>query len=149
MNRLYWFLGLSAIVVGAGCNTDIVCTRRLKLLEQKCVYISPLDSEDPQVGKVVRDIIEKELVRRNVQLCNSDTATIFISGATFLTVRATSSDGLFGASSSSNQAIESISVVAKDRSGELLLSASYDNKKRFTASKLGREFGSALAEKLR
>jgi len=64
-------------------------------------------------------------------------------------VRATSSDGMFGASSFSNQAIESISVVAKDRDGQLLLSASCDNKKRYTASQLGREFGSALADRLK
>jgi len=100
-------------------------------------------------GRVLRDILEKEQVRRNIQLCNSDSATIFISGVTFLMVRATSSDGMFGASSSSNQAIESISVVAKDRDGQLLLSASYDNKKRYTASQFGRDFGSAPAEKLK
>jgi len=149
MYKLYWFVGFLMIGISAGCNSDIVCTSRLKLLEYKCVYIAPLDSEDPQVGKVLRDILEKELVRKNIQLCNSDSATIFISGATFMTVRATSSDGMFGSSSSSNQAIESISVVAKDRDGELLLSASYDNKKRYTASQLGRDFGSALADKLK
>jgi hypothetical protein len=149
MNRLYWFVGFLFITAAAGCNADIVCTGHLKTLEYKCVYIAPLESEDPQVGKVLRDILEKELVRKKVQLCDPDTATVLISGATFLTVRATSSDGFFGASSSSNQAIESISVVAKDREGKLLLSASYDNKKRYTASKLGREFGSALANKLR
>ena len=149
MNRLYWFLGLLAVLTSAGCNTDIVCTPRLKMLEYKCIYIAPLDSEDPQVGKVIRDVLEKELVRKNVQLCDSDAATIFITGATFLTVRATSNEGLFGASSASNQAIESVSLVAKDRSGELLLSASYDNKERYTATKLGREFGSILAGKLK
>ncbi len=149
MSRLYWFVGLLMIMASAGCNTDIVCTGRLKMLEYKCVYIAPLESEDPHVGKVVRDIIEKELVRRKVQLCDPDTATVFISGATFLTVRATSNEDWFGSSSASNEAIESISVVAKDRSGELLLSASYDNKKRYTASKLGREFGSTLAGKLK
>lgn len=149
MRRLHWLIGLSIIVVSTGCNSDIVSTRRLKSLEHKCVYIAPLDSEDPQVGKVLRDILEKELVRRNIQICDSDSATIFVSGATFLTVRATSSDGMFGASSSSNQAIESISVVAKDCDGELLLSASYDNKKRYTASQLGREFGAALADRFR
>ncbi|MBN2182779.1 MAG: hypothetical protein JW715_12785 [Sedimentisphaerales bacterium] len=149
MNKLLWFACLLVVVAAAGCNTDVVCTKRLKTLENKCVYVAALDSEDPQVGKVIRDILEKELVRRNVRICDSDTATIFLSGATFMTTRATSSDGFFGASSSSNQAIESISVVAKDRNGELLLSASYDNKKRYTASKLGKEFGSVLASKLK
>ncbi len=149
MKRLHWFFALSAVLVGSGCNTDIVCTARLKALDYKCVYIAPLESEDPHVGKVVRDIIEKELVRKKVLICDPNTATVFLSGATFLTVRATSNEGWFGASSASNQAIESISVVAKDRNGELLLSASYDNKKRYTASKLGRELGSALAGKLK
>lgn len=149
MNRLYWFVGFLFIMAAAGCNTDIVCTGRLKTLEYKCVYIAPLESEDPQVGKVLRDILEKELVRRKIQLCDPDSATVLISGATFLTVRAKSNEDWFGSSSASNEAIESISVVAKDREGELLLSASYDNKKRYTASKLGREFGSTLANKLR
>lgn len=149
MNKLVWITGLLTIAISTGCSTDVVCTRRLKNLENKSVYIAALDSEDPQVGKVLRDILEKELVRRKVRICDPDTATIFISGATFLTTRATSSDGFFGASSSSNQAIESISVVAKDRSGELLMSASYDNKNRYSASKLGREFGAVLASKLK
>jgi hypothetical protein len=150
MSRLYLFVGLFLMgIFSTGCNTDIVCTGRLKTLDYKCIYIAPLESEDPQVGKVLRDILEKELVRRKVQLCDPDTATVIISGATFLTVRATSNEDWFGSTSASNEAIESISVVAKDRDGELLLSASYDNKKRYTASKLGREFGSALAGKLK
>jgi hypothetical protein len=89
------------------------------------------------------------MARKKVPLCDPNTATVLISGATFLTVRAASSDGWFGASSVSNQAIESIFLVAKDRNGELLLSASYDNKKGYRASKLGREFGSALSDKLK
>jgi hypothetical protein len=40
-------------------------------------------------------------------------------------------------------------LVAKDSSGEMLLSASYDNKDRLSASKLAHEFGSAIADKLR
>jgi len=149
MNRLCWLIGLLAIGVSTGCNTDIVTTRGLKKLTHKCVYIAPIESDNPQVGKVIRNIIEKEFVRRKIELCDSDTATVFITGATFMTARATSSGSFLGKSSTSTQAIESVSVVAKDSSGQVLLSASYDNKDRYSASKLAREFGSALADKLK
>jgi len=149
MNRLYWFIGLLAIAVSAGCNSDIVTTHRLKELNHKCIYVAPLESEDPQVGKVIRDVIEKEFIRRKIELCDPNTATVFITGATFLTARATASKNLLGMESASSQAIESVSLVAKDSSGKVLLSASYDNKDRYSASKLAQEFGAALADKLK
>ena len=149
MNRLYWLIGLLAIGASAGCNSDIVTTNRLKGLTHKCVYIAPLESEDPQVGKVIRDIIEKEFIRKKIELCDPNTATIFITGATFLTAKAISSGTFLSTSSYSSQAIESVSLVAKNSNGEVLLSASYDNKDRQSASKLAKEFGSALANKLK
>jgi len=149
MNRLYWLIGLLAIAVSAGCNSDIVTTNHLKELTHRCVYIAPLESEDPHVGKVVRDVIEKEFIRKKIELCDPNTATVFITGATFLTTRATASKGLLGSESASSQAIESISLVAKDGRGEVLLSASYDNKERHNASKLAKEFGAAVADKLK
>jgi len=151
MKRLYWLIGLLAIVVSAGCNSDIVTTRSLKELDNKCVCFEQIESDDPHVGKVIRDVIEKEFVRKKVDLCNSDTATVFITGATFMTAQAKSNGAFFGigSSSSSTQAIESVSVVAKDAGGQVLLSASYDNKDRQSASTLAREFGSALADKLK
>ncbi len=151
MNRLYWLMGLLAIGISTGCNSDIVTTRGLKQLNHKCVCLEPIESDDPHVGKVIRDVIEKEFVRRKIELGDSDTATVFITGATFMTAKAKSSGAFFGigSSSSSNQAIESVSVVAKDSDGQVLLSASYDNKDRLSASKLAREFGSALADKLK
>jgi hypothetical protein len=39
--------------------------------------------------------------------------------------------------------------MAKNRNGQILLTASYDNKEQYTASKLAKEFGSALADKLK
>jgi len=149
MNRLYWLIGLLVIGASAGCNSDIVTTHRLKELTHKCIYVAPLESEDPQVGKVIRDVIEKEFIRKKIELCDPNTATIFITGATFLTARATASGTFLSTSSYSSQAIESVSLVAKDSSGEVLLSASYDNKDRYSASKLAQEFGSALANKLK
>jgi len=151
MNRLCWLIGLLAIAASTGCNSDIVTTRSLKQLDHKCVYLEPIESDDPHVGKVIRDVIEKEFVRRNIELCNSDTATVFITGATFMTAQGNSNGSFLGigGSSSSTQAIESISVVAKDNSGQVLLSASYDNKDRHSASRLARDFGSALADKLK
>ena len=149
MNRLYWLIGLLAIGMSAGCNSDIVTTNRLKELTHTCVYIAPLESENPQVGKVIRDVIEKEFIRKKVELCDSNTATVFITGAAFLTARATSSGTFLSTSSYSSQAIESVSLVAKNSNGEVLLSASYDNKERYSASKLAQEFGAALANKLK
>ncbi len=149
MNRLYWLIGFLAICVSAGCNSDIVTTNRLKELTHTCVYIAPLESENPQVGKVIRDVIEKEFIRKKVELCDPNTATVFITGAAFLTVKATSSGTILTTSSYSSQAIESVSLVAKNSNGEILLSASYDNKERYSASKLAQEFGAALANKLK
>ncbi len=149
MNRMYWLIGLLVIVTSAGCNSDILTTNRLKELTHKCVYIAPIDSEEPQIGKVIRDIIEKELIRKRIELCDPNSATIFMTGATFLTAKAVSSGSILSTSSYSSQSIESVSLVAKDSSGEILLSASYDNKDRLSASKLAQEFGSAIANKLR
>jgi hypothetical protein len=42
-----------------------------------------------------------------------------------------------------------VSLVAKDTNGEMLLSASYDNKERYSASQLAKQFGSAVAKKLK
>lgn len=141
MNKLYWLIGLSAISVFAGCGSDIVSTDRLKMLEHKCVYIAPLESDDPHVGKVIKDVLEKELLRQQVELCDPNTATVLFTGSTFMTVR--------GSGSASSQAIESVSLVGKDVDGEMLLSASYDNKDRYSASKLAQQFGSDLAKKLK
>lgn len=141
MNRLFRLIGLVTVVVSAGCHSDIVCTERLMMLEHKCVHLAPLNSEDPHVGQVLRDALEKELIRQGIALCGPDTATVFITGSTFLTMR--------GTASASSQSIESVSIVAKDNSGEVLLSASYDNKDRLTAGRVAKEFGSALAGKLK
>lgn len=141
MNKFHWLIGLLVISISAGCGSDIVCTDRLKMLEHKCVYITPLESEDPHVGKVIRDVLEKELLRQNIDLCDPNTATVLFTGATFMTVR--------GGASAASQAIESVSLVGKDVNGEMLLSASYDNKERYSASRLAKEFGSTLAKKLK
>ena len=149
MNKSYWLVALLAMGVSAGCHCDIVCTSRLKMLEHKCVHVAPIESDDPHVGKVVRDVIEKEFLRRQVALCDPNTATVFVTGATFLTVRSASSRNFLSESSVSSEAIESVSLVAKDKDGTLLLAASYDNQRRYTASKLAREFGRAVAGKLK
>ena len=141
MNKLYWLIGLLAISISAGCDSDIVSTDRLKMLEHKCVYIAPLESEDPHVGKVIKDVLEKELMRQQIELCDPNTATVLFAGSTFMTVR--------GSGSVSSQSIESLSLVGKDINGEMLLSASYDNKERLSASRLAQQFGSALAKELK
>ena len=141
MNKLFWLIMIMTIVISSGCNSDIVTTEQLRMLEYKCVYVAPLNSEDPQVGQVLRDTIQQELLRKRIAICDPNTATILITGSTFLTTR--------GTASSSGQSIESVSLVGKNISGEIILSASYDNKDRLSASKLAQEFGSALADKLR
>jgi hypothetical protein len=149
MKRLIWFSLLLAISFSAGCSYDIVSTPRLRQLNYKCVYLASIESLDPQVGRVIGDVIQKELLRRKVQLCDPNTATIFITGAAFMTSRSAASHNFLGGSSVAGQAVESVTIVAKDRTGQLLLSASYDNKKQYTASKLGKELGSALAGKFK
>ena len=140
---------LLVISISAGCSYDIVTTPRLKKLDYKCVYLASIESLDPQVGKVIGDVIQKEFLRRKVQFCDPNTATIFITGAAFMTSRSAASHNFLGGSSVAGQAVESVSIVAKDRTGQLLLSASYDNKKQYTVSKLAKELGSALAGKFK
>jgi hypothetical protein len=136
----------------AGCNTDIVTTNQLKTIKNKCVYITPIESQDPYVGKVLRDVLEKEFIRKHIQLCDADTANVILTGSTFMTTRSkgeTSTLYLFGGKQSSAQAIESVTITAKDKAGNILLTASYNNVDQLTASKLAQEFGSTLADKLR
>jgi hypothetical protein len=136
----------------AGCNTDIVTTKQLKTIKNKCVYVTPIESQDPYVGKVIRDVLEKEFVRKHIQLCDADNANVILTGSTFMTTRShgeTSMLNLFGGKQSSAQAIESVTITAKDKAGNILLTASYNNVDQLTASKLAQEFGSTLADKLK
>ncbi|MGD1043173.1 MAG: hypothetical protein ABR913_08965 [Sedimentisphaerales bacterium] len=136
----------------AGCNTDIVTTNQLKTIKNKCVYVTPIESQDPYVGKVIRDVLEKEFVRKHIQLCDADNANVILTGSTFMTTRShgeTSMLNLFGGKQSSAQAIESVTIAAKDKAGNLLLTASYNNVDQLTASKLAQDFGSTLADKLK
>ncbi|MGD0597453.1 MAG: hypothetical protein ABSA64_08030 [Sedimentisphaerales bacterium] len=136
----------------AGCNTDIVTTKQLKTIKNKCVYVTPIESQDPYVGKVIRDVLEKEFVRKHIQLCDADNANVILTGSTFMTTRShgeTSMLNLFGGKQSSAQAIESVTIAAKDKAGNLLLTASYNNVDQLTASKLAQDFGSTLADKFR
>jgi hypothetical protein len=133
----------------AGCHTDIVTTKQLKTVTSKCVYIQSIESQDPYVGKVVRDVLEKEFVRKKVAICDARTANVILTGSTFVTTRSSGKTGWFGGKESSAQSIESLTITAKDHAGNVLLTASYDNVDQFTASKLAHEFGSSLADKLR
>jgi hypothetical protein len=137
----------------AGCNSDIVTTKYLNAVKNKCVYVTPIDCQDPYVGKVLRDVLEKEFVRKNVQLCDADNATVILTGSTFMTTRSKGEtsmlNNLFGGKESSAQAIESVTITAKDKAGNILLTASYNNVDQLTASKLAQDFGSNLADKLR
>jgi len=133
----------------AGCNTDIVTTKQLMTVKNKCVYVTPIESQDPYVGKVLRDVLEKEFVRKHVQLCDAEAANVILTGSTFMTTRSAGNKNWFGGKDSSAQAIESLTITAKDKAGNVLLTASYNNVDQLTASKLAQEFGSALADKLK
>jgi len=133
----------------AGCHSDIVCTDRLKLLEHKCVHVEPLETANPYIGKVLKDVLVKEFVRHRFEICDSNSATIIITGSAFLTQRSESDKNFLGASAASSQAIESVSLAVRDKEGGLLASASYDNTECYTASRIGKELGGALAKKLR
>lgn len=153
MKRSFWLIGLLLMVLSTGCPYDIVTTPHLKALAEKRIYIEPIQSENPHVGQVLRDALEKEFVRKNFELGDPNTATVFISGSTFMTVRSKASEtkvSVVGTGSAfANQAVESISVIAKDKEGQILLTASYDNSKQYTVSKLAKEFGSELAKRLK
>jgi hypothetical protein len=146
-------LAITVLIFVAGCNTDVVTTKNLKTIAHKCVYIKSIDSQDPYVGRVLKDLLEKEFVRKNVQMCGEDSANVILTGSTFLTTRSQGNtsmlNNLFGGKETSAQAIESVTVTAKDTLGNILLSASYNNCDQLTASKLSQEFGSILADKLR
>jgi hypothetical protein len=131
-----------ALIFLTGCHTDIVTTKQLYAVKNKCVFIQPIDSRDPYVGKVIRDVLEKEFVRKRVQLCDEKSANVIVTGSTFLTTRSLKKN-------TPAEAIESLTITAKDQQGNVLLEASYDNAEQFTASKLAQEFGAALANKLR
>jgi len=150
MNRSFLLLGLLAVVSGCG-SSDIVSTKALELLDERCVHIETIQSQDPFVGRVLSDIFQKEFIRHKVALCDPDSATIIVTGSTFMTVRSAGSAGRLKSrkSAAANEAIESISLTARDQNGQILLTASYDNKKLQTAGTLAREFGRAVAIKLR
>lgn len=152
MNKKILML-VSLLASVSGCNYDIVRNKAVKLDEPKFVFVESLKTEDEHIGIVLRDVIEKEFARKGFALSDANSATILISGSAFLTERSKSSQNfvlfLGGSSSNSNNAIESVSLIAKNRAGQLLATASYDNSGSFTASKLGSEFGRAFSEKLR
>jgi hypothetical protein len=133
----------------AGCNTDVVTTKQLKTIGHKCVYVKQIESQDPYVGRVLRDVLEKEFIRKQVQLCDSENANVIITGSTFMTTRSAGKTGWFGGKQFSAESIESVTITAKDKVGNILLSASYNNVDQQTASKLAQDFGSTLADKLR
>jgi fluoride ion exporter CrcB/FEX len=141
------------LLVIAGCNSDIVRNKKVKLDSPKSVYIEPLKTEDTHIGLVLRDVIEKEFVRSGFALNDSNSATILISGTAFLTERSKSSGNfvlfLGGSSAKSTSAIESVSLVAKNRSGQIIATASFDNSESFTASRLATEFGHAFSNSLK
>jgi len=149
MIRSVCLMAFAATILLAGCHSDIVTTNYLKQLDDKCVYVAPVQSEDPHVGQVIRDVLEKEFIRKKITLCDPNSATVILTGATFMTTRGKSSSNWVTSSATSAQACESVSITAKDRENHVLLSASYDNSGRKTVSQFARSFGSALAVKFR
>jgi hypothetical protein len=149
MFRMKIIVSVLMLLVIAGCSSDIVVMPELRQVQERSIYIQPLKTENDSIGRVLRDVIEKEFARQSFKLVDESKATIIISGSAFLTARSLGSQTIFGGSTLSTQAIESVSLVAKDTTGNLLVTASFDNKDRLSASKLGREFGKALADKIK
>jgi hypothetical protein len=158
MNRLFLIFVLSGamfFVGGCSSNYDILTTDDLKTInidsEGECFYIEPLKTNNPNVGKVISDVIEREFRRRKLTICDRGTATIIVSGSTFMTVRAApSAKELRGnKSAAANEAIDSISVKVISREGKLLAIASYDNDELYTVNKAAKIFGAKLAKKLK
>ncbi|MFI4910486.1 MAG: hypothetical protein ACIAQZ_02325 [Sedimentisphaeraceae bacterium JB056] len=141
-------LFLAAILAG-GCSYDVVTTRHLEQVPFRCVYVEPVDAPNVQMGKVLSDVIMKEMIRKEIAICERDAATVIITGSAFMTTQSKSNQNFLGGSGCTNEAIESVSLIAEDKDGKILASASYDNKDRKSASNLARELGSVLAEKLR
>ena len=131
-----------------GCNTDVVTSRYLTAIGHKCVYIKTIESKDPYISRVLRDVFEKEFIRKQVMLCDAETANVILTGSTILKTRYTENKNWFGGRESS-QAIESVTITAKDKLGNILLSASYNNVNQLSPNKLAKDFGSTLANKLR
>ena len=149
MRKSAWPAGLACLIALGGCYSDIVVSPKLRAVKSKCVYVEPFTARNSQIGEVLRDVVTKEFLRHRVNLCDKDNATLFVSGAAFLTERARGREGWFGVSSQTTEAIESLSLTVKDNRGHTVASASYDNVERFTASRLAREVGGALAGHLR
>ena len=147
MNRMFVLIAGLVIIVNAGCNSDIVCTEQLKALTEKCIYIAPIESESPHVGRVLRDVLEKEFIRDKFEICDPNSATVFITGSTFMTTRFAKNASK--KSAAANESVESVSLRVKDKSGQILMTASYDNKNQYTVSKLAKEFGSTISAKLK
>ena len=141
MARVASLIAFVATILLAGCQSDIVTTKYLKEVDPKCVYIAPLQSDNAQVGQVIRDVLEKEFIRKKVAVCDAASATVLLTGATFMTTG--------GKSGNTQEACESVSITARDVNNRVLLSASYDNKGRDSVSQFAKRFGSTLAGKFR
>jgi hypothetical protein len=147
MNRMFVLIAVLVIFTSAGCNSDIVCTEKLKELDERCIYIEPIECDSPYVGKVLRDVLEKEFIRDRFEICDQNSATVFITGSTFMTTRFAKNANK--KSAAANESVESVSLCVKDKSGQILMTASYDNKNQYTVSKLAKEFGSTISAKLK
>jgi hypothetical protein len=143
------FILITALIIFSGCHHDVVTTRHLDQLAFKCAYVEPISTPTPQMGEVLRDVLIKELVRKEIAICGANTATMTISGSAFMTNLSKSNQNFLGGSSQATEAIESVSLVVEDRDGKILATASYDNRDRKSAGRIGKELGSAIASKLK
>jgi len=134
---------LLTLILITGCNYNVVRNKSVKLDTPKCICNERLKIDDPNIGNVFHDAIEKEFVRCGFKLCRHTNATILISGSASLTPRP-----IAGGSSDSGQTIESVSLIVKNRAGQILVTASYDNTPGITTSRLAAELGRAIAQKL-
>ena len=96
------------------------------------------------------EVLEKEFMWWELGACTAEEATLFVSGSIdTLGINTTRKKFLRPLEEISRESISSVSLVAKDNTGHVVLSLSYDNQDRRSTIQLGRMMGRELAKKLK
>jgi hypothetical protein len=151
MRTFFNIIPVASMLVLSGCHMDVMVDReRLAEVGLRCVHIGPLASANEPLAQVVRDVLEKEFMRREMGPCTAEEATLLMSGSIdALSINTTRKKFLGPLEETSRESISSVSLVVKDREGSVVLSMSFDNQDRHSAIHLGRMLGRDLAKKLR
>lgn len=140
-----------------GCYSDIAVTEKFKSLEQKRIYVGQIECDNPRVGEILQDCIQKEFVKAKLDISNQDDATMIIGGSVFITPKKDiSGTGVFGeygggvyGAGKEKILIDSVSLQVKAKDGTLLAIASFNNWADLNVEEVGRYLGGDLANKLK